>query len=200
MKDQIETGSWVGLYACSRQLTSPLWTEQFYLILKYRNSPPVSKYERHFTQPSTLPTVPACTNPPGQFDPKTMEMRPSDPVPLSMTMGMCKPGTYMKPPSEPPKRHQGDNVNEHLQQGEYYCSGERFQMTLRPADPASYTTKYFYSGYDLSECEGKRGRHKGCDDADSGGVGGDTAFCSSGWPSGLKSTLRLDLATAVMVI
>ncbi|KAL5109371.1 hypothetical protein TcWFU_008815 [Taenia crassiceps] len=83
--------------------------------------------------------VKVCENPPGGFNPNTMQFIPTRPHPGTTTIAVCKPGFY--------PRQAGDK----LPLAEFKCTGQRASSGV--ADPSQYKTSFSYNGLPLNECD-----------------------------------------------
>lgn len=93
-----------------------------------------------------------CTNPPGGFDPDTMDFSPTPPHAGTTTSVVCKFG--FKPiPGSQTSPATGQNVDQALAKGQYKCSGTR--TTNKVEDPSNFKVQFYYSGHSLEKCEGK---------------------------------------------
>ncbi|KAM3187268.1 hypothetical protein ACTXT7_002641 [Hymenolepis weldensis] len=94
-----------------------------------------------------------CTNPPGGFDPNTMDFAPTPPHAGTITHVICKPGFTPKASSQPSVI--GPNVDPGLSPGLYKCEGKR--NSTKNEDPSLYSfygsikEKVLVSEYNLFE-------------------------------------------------
>uniref|UniRef100_A0A0R3SU39 C-type lectin domain-containing protein n=1 Tax=Hymenolepis diminuta TaxID=6216 RepID=A0A0R3SU39_HYMDI len=101
--------------------------------------------------------VKGCTNPPGGFDPTTMDFAPTPPHAGTITHVVCQPG--FTPKASPQTSVMGPNVDPNLAPGLYKCKGKR--NSTEAEDPSLYSVKFIYSGANLNTCETIR-----CDEAE----------------------------------
>lgn len=102
---------------------------------------------------SMLSTVKDCENPPGGFNPKTMQFSPTRPHPGTTTTVVCKPGFYPRP-TEKLSKTKHLKADDRIPLAEFKCTGRR--ASSGAADPSQYKTSFIYDGLPLNECNGKQ--------------------------------------------
>ncbi|KAL5964215.1 hypothetical protein TSMEX_008053 [Taenia solium] len=93
-----------------------------------------------------------CENPPGGFNPSTMQFMPTRPHPGTTTTVVCKPGFYPRLAEKSSKIKYLDADNK-PPLAEFKCAGQRANPGV--ADPSQYKATFSYNGLPLNECDGK---------------------------------------------
>ncbi|KAH9284972.1 hypothetical protein ECG_03140 [Echinococcus granulosus] len=91
-----------------------------------------------------------CENPPGGFNPNTMQFSPTKPHPGTTTTVVCMPGFYPRPAKNSSEAVHS-KVDDKLSPAQFTCVGERANPGV--ADPSQYQVHFSYNGLPLNECD-----------------------------------------------
>ncbi|CDI98226.1 C type lectin domian containing protein [Echinococcus multilocularis] len=94
-----------------------------------------------------------CENPPGGFNPNTMQFSPTKPHPGTTTTVVCMPGFYPRPAKNSSKAVHS-KADDKPSPAQFTCVGERANPGV--ADPSQYQVHFSYNGLPLNECDAIR--------------------------------------------